>query len=103
MGDEYTDAVVEAVQQAYAAEEDAVQERQEKACDPTWFETALTLIPYIGDLLDPSCIALEPPNDVFILQRTDAALAQIEADSGFVLDDETKAQIREDIRHIWGK
>jgi hypothetical protein len=102
MSDEYQDAVIEAVQAVYAEEEDAAQDRIDRACAPTWWETGLTLIPYIGDLLDASCIAPEPPSLASIQQRADSAIARIEAQTGFDLDDETKASIVEDIRNIWG-
>lgn len=102
MADEYEDAVVDAVQEVYAKEEEAAQERIERLCEKNWFEEAITFIPYIGDLLDSSCIAPDPPRKATIEPRVAAAIQRIEGALQLKLDDETKENIREDIFAIWG-
>jgi hypothetical protein len=98
-------AVVEAVQRAYAAEEDAVAAFYEERTDTGWFGVAVGFIPYVGDLLSPSSTSPDPPGFElgagFVAQRANAAVARIEAAVGFVLDEETKTNIGEDVRAIW--
>jgi hypothetical protein len=101
MSDEYEDAVVDIVQQVYAEEEEAAQEYMDRVCGKSWFEEAITLIPYVGPvLLDTSC-TYDPPPMATMEPRVAAAIKRIEDGLQLKLDDETKKNIREDIGLIW--
>jgi hypothetical protein len=84
----------------YAAEAEARQQRIDSACEPKdWVE-------WVADfLLSPSCSALDPRELISSSEleaRVRAAVRQIEAETGFTLDTDTRQNLREDIRRIWG-
>lgn len=94
--------IVDVVQEVYAEEEEAAGERIRRACENSWLEEALTWLPYVGDLLDSSCIAPDPPSLAAVDRRADIAVQKIEARLGGPLDEETRENVRTDIRSIWG-
>jgi hypothetical protein len=88
------------VQDTYAAEAEERQKRIDGACEPDgWIE-------WVADfLLSPSCTTLEPHELISkseLEDRVQAAVGNIEAETGFQLDHETRDHVREDIRRIWG-
>jgi hypothetical protein len=102
MSDENEDVVVDIVRQIYAEDEDAAQTRIDRYCEKSLFEEAITFIPYIGPLLDSSCIAPDPPRKQTIEPRVTVAIHRIEDALQLKLDNETKENIRADIFGIWG-
>lgn len=99
---EFEDAILDVVRTAYAEEEEAAQAMIERACESTVLEELLTLLPYVGPLLDSSCIAPDPPRRAHLVPRAEEVIRRIETGSGFPLDEETKASVREDVFAIWG-
>jgi hypothetical protein len=99
---EFEDAILDVVRTAYAEEEEAVQALIDRACESTVLEELLAFLPYVGPLLDSSCIAPDPPRRALLLPRADAVIRRIETGTGFPLDEETKAGVREDVLAIWG-
>lgn len=98
--------VVDAVRDAYAAEEDAVEEAYERMCAPSAFEYAVGFIPIIGDILGSPGCAVEPPGYSpggrrYAESRGEDAVRRIEASLGFPLDEETRRNVRDDVRDIW--
>lgn len=88
------------VQAAYAAEAEERQARIDAGCEPRdWVEFVVDL------LVSPSCTALEPLELISEFQlelRISAAIRQIEKETGFTLDPETREHVRTDVRRIWG-
>jgi len=93
--------VVDVVQQVYAEEEQAVNDRIEAACAP---KNAVESI--LDFIFDPSCIAPDPhelASGGTVEARANAAVQRIEARLNIQFDGETAAGIKEDVRRIWGR
>jgi hypothetical protein len=84
------------LEEAYAAEAQKREERQEDLCGPHG------LIDWVIEILvSPSCSA-EPPSRRYVLERYERLIARVETELGTPLDDHTKASVRSDVFALWG-
>jgi hypothetical protein len=88
--------MVSAVEDAYAAEEETREERDERVCDGTWI-----IHPLVDWLIADSSCYPDPPPASLAEAQANFALRRIEAELGFALDDATREAVLEDVRSIW--
>jgi hypothetical protein len=101
--------VPEIVRQVYAAEQEALLERDARANDnitrntPGWIQFIEAMFPW--DLLDasPSSMASQPENASIVLQRARDAVKQVEAGLNVPLDEQTRCDIFHDVCSMWGR
>jgi hypothetical protein len=89
------------VQDAYAREAETYESLIDRACEPTnWVERVIDF------LVDPSCIAPDPEeliSNAVLEDRIQQVIDRIEKETGFSLDKETRENIAEDVKRIWGR
>ena len=93
------------VREAYTEEERfaaaKIQARIEAG--KSWIQEALTWAPYIGSIFEEDETGPQAAvDDVNLEARGNEVIQKIETRLGLKLDDETKKNIQEDVRGIWG-
>ncbi len=107
MEDEITEAdaaniIPEYVRQAYNDEAHYIARRVEYINRKSWVQQALTFVPYIDAVFEENDIGVAAAcSDVNPAYRATIVIAKIEAGLGWPLDDETKADITNDMYDIY--
>lgn len=88
------------VQAAYSEEAETRESRIDRACEPrNWAEWVIDF------LVSPSCISPDPQeliSSAALEERIWHVIYRIEKETGYTLDKETRENIAEDVRRIWG-
>ena len=89
------------VQDAFAKEAEAHESLIDRACEPkNWVEWIIDL------LVSESCSTPDPEeliSNAALEQRIAKVIERIEKETGFTLDKETRNNIAEDVKRIWGR
>ena len=94
---------VRAVEDAYTAEHDEAERRQDNACDRASGGTVGKIIDFLT--FDSTCSGSDPAELISpgeVSDRANSVVAHIEAGTGISLDKDTQDSVREDVRQIWG-